>query len=1593
MSFIGSRRARGRAQSSSSNQVRNAIESLEVRRLLVAVAWDGGGDGVDWFDGANWSTNAVPTSNDDVTINVVANPSIQLDRPTTIRSLVNVESLTLLGNGTFGVAQLSIDQGGSNAGTITLDGISVGAGRLSVLNGAFENTGTIRSQGTGANQIDVSTSGGAAVSLTNNGTIDVSTGEPLIIAGQADDSFIQQGLISIASGERLTLSNLALTYNGGSNAAGVYIHSSSIDINSASAASTLIAYGTNTLIGHDAANVTLGVRGEGQQFGPAVLNIPETGLVSSGIIELDSLNLQGARIATSGGTFTNSGTILVNAGIGSIPSISGPAASTFANNGTITIGGPGARFNISGIGFRYSGGSNSDGLFVNSTAIDLDAANSPSTVIAYGNNTLLGHDAANLTLTVQGENQQFGTADLTVQSGGIINNGKIVLDGLNGSGSRLIIASGTFTNGAAGQITATAGATREIFVSTSGSTAATFASIGAISVLDGARLSIAGQNDDQFIQNGTITVGGSAARLTISGATLRYNGGSNSPGVYAHSSSIDINAASAASTLIAYGATTLLGNDASNFTLRVEGENQQFGPATLDIPETGASNNGIIELGEMNGNGSSIRVVGGTFTNSGTIRATGAGARSISITTSTSVAGVLVNSGTINVTAGTALNVDGDSGDEFVQQGTITIGGAGAIMTLARTKLTYNSGSNSAGLYIHSAAIDLNSASAASTLIAYGTNTLLGHDAANVTLRVQGENQQFGPAALDIAATVTNNGLIELDGLSGNSSQIRVLSGTFTNAGTIRALPGGQRSLVLSNSNAVDVTMINSGTIQLDANTNLEAFGQTGDTLTQQGTISISAGARMTIAQLGFNYNGGSNTSGLYVNSSRIDVNTADAASTLIAYGSNVLLGHDASLLTLLVQGENQQFGPAVLRIESDGVVNNGTIVLDGLAATSSSILIETGTFTNGATGVIRAADEAQRGIGISDSSAVAATFVNNGSVAVDDAALLLVNGQAGDIFRQNGTITVGGMDARLRASGVTFRYAGGTNTAGLYVDSGAIGLDAAAAPSTVIAQGNNTLLGHDAANITLVAQGENQLFGPATLTSATNTTNNGLILLDGFAGQSSGINVPAGATFTNGVTGLIRLMLTGGTPTITVSSATNPGPGTFINNGIIRFTGDVDLGGNGEITNQGRIEKPDAGESEFGPRLFNTTNGVVDISAGALRVTGDSNVDEGTFLSSGRYTIGNGAALRFGFSGGPTVLTADVELRGTAQADLGSLEFNRGRIALEDGADLTIAPNNNLFTHEGIIDLSPTSVLTINANFAHAGTSQPIIRTEIASLTDFGRVTINGSANLNSPDSSSRLDPDLVAPFDPALGTQFPVFIATGGITNAFDGFLGGLTPSSSILKLVRPNAQTAAVEIAPGPLPPPPMILSTSYEFETREALTFQFDQDVSAFLGRKDYRLENLTTGQTIAQSAGTLSYNQTSNQATLTLTNQVPDGNYLLTIQASDISNGAGVPATNGITFPFFIFRGDANRDRTINISDFAILASRFNLAGTFSQGDFSYDGQTNINDFAILAAKFNSTLPAASPRMTAFSQTPLHKTPSWQRDDVEDFLSN
>jgi hypothetical protein len=154
-------------------------ERLEDRRLLAAVSWDAGGDGVNWSDPNNWSNNLVPGGSDDVTINIVGSPTIVINAAApTINSLVSFDHLSvptggslILTNGATLHANLSISGGtfAPTQGTSTFNGvITQSAGFLTGGSSAVwnvNNAWTITSS-----SINVTGS-----TIYNNGTISFTT--------------------------------------------------------------------------------------------------------------------------------------------------------------------------------------------------------------------------------------------------------------------------------------------------------------------------------------------------------------------------------------------------------------------------------------------------------------------------------------------------------------------------------------------------------------------------------------------------------------------------------------------------------------------------------------------------------------------------------------------------------------------------------------------------------------------------------------------------------------------------------------------------------------------------------------------------------------------------------------------------------------------------------------------------------------------------------------------------------------------------------------------------------------------------------------------------------------------------------------------------------------------------------------------------------------------------------------------------------------------------------------------------------------------------------------------------------------------------
>ncbi len=160
-------------------------------------------------------------------------------------------------------------------------------------------------------------------------------------------------------------------------------------------------------------------------------------------------------------------------------------------------------------------------------------------------------------------------------------------------------------------------------------------------------------------------------------------------------------------------------------------------------------------------------------------------------------------------------------------------------------------------------------------------------------------------------------------------------------------------------------------------------------------------------------------------------------------------------------------------------------------------------------------------------------------------------------------------------------------------------------------------------------------------------------------------------------------------------------------------------------------------------------------------------------------------------------------------------------------------------------------------------------------------------------------------------------------------------------------------------------PTITNTSFQFDVApQQLIYTFSEDVSGTLAASDIAVASVPAGTNPALSAP--SWNAATNTATFNFSSSpVANNNYTATLTGSGVTDVAGNPISGNPVFPFFFLAADGNRNKTVEITDFNILAANFGKTGqTWSQGNYDYsaDGTVTITDFNILAANFGKSLP-------------------------------
>jgi subtilisin-like proprotein convertase family protein len=324
------------------------------------------------------------------------------------------------------------------------------------------------------------------------------------------------------------------------------------------------------------------------------------------------------------------------------------------------------------------------------------------------------------------------------------------------------------------------------------------------------------------------------------------------------------------------------------------------------------------------------------------------------------------------------------------------------------------------------------------------------------------------------------------------------------------------------------------------------------------------------------------------------------------------------------------------------------------------------------------------------------------------------------------------------------------------------------------------------------------------------------------------------------------------------------------------------------------------------------------------------------------------------------------------------------------------IGPNGqtvNLFTSVGgsgqnfmsttLDDAAAISIL--NGNPPFGGTYRP---QQLLSTLNGG--TPNGTWTLRITD---------VGPQDVGTLNSWSIRLTTGEdsrVTDAAGNYqFSNLAPGTYTVREVSqpgwvrtlppPPADSYAVTITAGGaavtgrdfgvFAPPPSVTSVAIDTNTAQRSRISFLKvifsDLIQYVGAA-------TAAFTLTKQAGgtvTLSVNTVTvgnhSEATLTFLSDTQfgsliDGRYTLTVNASQVQSLAGVNMLANNSTSFHRYFADANGDATIDIADFGLFSSTFNLSvgqpGYLAYFDFDNNGTIDILDFGQLSIRFFIPLP-------------------------------
>jgi hypothetical protein len=907
--------------------------------------WVGGVDS-NFGTAGNWSPASVPGSSDDVciTATTTTNPAAVADTYTVIvNGNFTVQSLTLGGpNGTQTLVipganvffTLGADSVVTAHGVLTLGD---GGGGYSVLagpNAILTNSGQLKTIQGGGNvrflrvnitnapggTVDIAatdtrqdSSGGATTFINNSAVTVEATGGLALSSGS---SFVNNGG-AVANNGGLSVSGGTFTQRGGSESGhAVQLSGSTLDddlgagaglftftdngiltgtgstpgvatgqVVTLSAANITVALGASLT---NAGTITLGDSNGGYSIlqGPGVLtNSGQLNTLQGGgnvrFLRVNITNLSGGMVDiaaadtrqdSSGGatTFTNNGTVTVEAtgGLG----LSG--GSSFVNNGgTVTNHGS---FSVSGGTFIQRGGTEVGNAVVlaGSTLDDDTSAGAALFNLANGTNALTGTGgspgiAAGQVVTVAGNNTTTAVLKDLTNAGTITlgdsNGGYSILQGpgvLTNSGQLNTLQGGgnvrflrvNITNLSAGTVDIGATDTRQ----DSSGGATTFINDGTVIVEAAGNLGLSGGSS--FVNHGGAVTNSGGFRVT--GGRFTQRGGSQSGQAVQLSGSTlddDLEAGAGIFTFTDNGILTGSGNTPGV----AAGQVVTLSAANITVAlGTSLTNAGTITLGDGGGGHSVLAGQNSTLTNSSQLNTVQGGGNirylRVNITNlsggtvdiaatdtrqdSSGGATTFTNDGTVTIEATSGLALSG--GSSFVNNGgTVTNQGSFSVSGGTFTQRG-GTGVGNPIVLAGSTLDDDTSAGAALFNLANGTNALTGTGsnpgiAAGQVVTVAASNTTTA-----VPKDLTNAGTITLGDGGGGYSVLAGPNAILTNNGRLNTIQGGGNIRYLR----LNITNAPGGTVDIGAADTRQDSDGGATTFVNNGTVTVEAGASLALS-------------------------------------------------------------------------------------------------------------------------------------------------------------------------------------------------------------------------------------------------------------------------------------------------------------------------------------------------------------------------------------------------------------------------------------------------------------------------------------------------------------------------------------------------------------------------------------------------------------------------------------------------------------------------------------------------------------------------------------------------------------------------